>query len=652
MKLHRLISCTLSLIMTTSYFSWQNTIFASGNTTAEANNYTVKASKTDNDGLFYDIFAYSVENGYEFLLPENVDESALKITISDEDDEIIFDGDVDLSQDKSYTLKTPTGEVLLSSVISNLSILYLNIDEEHGTIENMNKSPDHSESCYGDMTLYVPDELSKLYDCDQIISSVENDEKEDTPGTMRIRGRGNSTWTTHTDKQRPYQIKLEKSLNILGMGKGKDWALLRSETGTKYLNNKICYDMAGDFGLKNSPRAQMTDVYMNGKYIGMYTMTNTIKVNSNSVPITDIDGLLEDGANPDDIDITGGYLLEIDNNPEDLQFKTNQNNITIKAPEELDTTAKTSSRYDYIKNLMSDLFDAVYGDGYLSDGRHFTELLDMDSAVKYFLLQELTGNHDAGRGSTYFYKDTDSIDPKIYLGPVWDSDAAFEYYSGHWTLYNRKLTWIDDDDLNYTFLSELCSHREFLSLLNAYYFDNMNNNNIMQIYSSYKDKISEYENLCLPSAQATSRLYDLDAPSFSHIPTYIDEKLSFMNNNLEKLHETARCGENIVYYQFGKNSLNTDIEAEFSSVQDSLEYTLKNTSDTKKDVLMIFYENNKNLLGVNKIITLAPSETLTDSIKLSKNCVGYYVNIYSENSVDTYSPVPSSQHPYLLYGSK
>lgn len=57
-------------------------------------------------------------------------------------------------------------------------------------------------------------------------------------------------------------------------------------------------------------------------------------------------------------------------------------------------------------------------------GMHWSDLLDADSAVTYYWTQEFFKNMDASTTSTYFYKDSDSVDSKVYAGPVWDSDNA------------------------------------------------------------------------------------------------------------------------------------------------------------------------------------------------------------------------------------
>lgn len=63
-------------------------------------------------------------------------------------------------------------------------------------------------------------------------------------------------------------------------------------------------------------------------------------------------------------------------------------------------------------------------------GKQWSDILDADSAVKYYWTQEFFKNMDSSTSSTYFYKDSDSIDGKLYAGPMWDMDNSLFYNSG------------------------------------------------------------------------------------------------------------------------------------------------------------------------------------------------------------------------------
>ena len=552
---------------------------------AAENEFWVRARHADNPSLYQSLDAFYADGGYEFMLPHNADASKLTVTVFDNTGTQINKFTHDFTQ--SNTLNVPAGSksFKLTVNVSTLPAIFLEIDESHGTIADMNASPDHSASCYGDITINTPENLAQMYSCETIVTSKGNDEKEKTPGTFRLRGRGNTTWKTDTDKQRPYGIKLEKGLNILGMGKNKDWALLRFNSFDNVLSNKITYDMANDFKITYTPEARMADVYLNDHYIGMYTVTETVKIGSSRVDIADIDEQLENGLTADKMDLTGGYLLEIDNNPEILQFSTNSCNITIKSPEELDKSL-AGGKYSYITNLMSNLFNAIYGNGYLPDGRHFSEVLDLESCAKYFLLQEMTGNYDAGRGSTYLYKDSDKNDPKVYMGPVWDGDVNFRFFPDQWIVYHRTISY--DNVGKYNVLSALCEHKEFTDYLNYYYYDESNPNNLRRIFKQYEQNLWNYEVLVSKSALATTKLYLMETPVYWHYLSYVKDRLNFLDNNLSSLINSASKGTNVSIIRNG--NLNAYVR------EGKLIFSTNDKNITK--ALILGYNDNDKLVYV------------------------------------------------------
>ena len=53
------------------------------------------------------------------------------------------------------------------------------------------------------------------------------------------------------------------------------------------------------------------------------------------------------------------------------------------------------------------------------------KLIDLDSFVKKYLVEEVTKNYDGGVTSSFFYKPSDAESTKLFAGPVWDYDVAF-----------------------------------------------------------------------------------------------------------------------------------------------------------------------------------------------------------------------------------
>ena len=98
-----------------------------------------------------------------------------------------------------------------TEVDNGIPVVYLNIDESRGSIEDMIKSGDHSVYCYGKLSIDVPEGFHYSDFPDLACVSFENLD-------MSIRGRGNSTWR---ESKKPFKIKLDKKADLFGLGQNK-----------------------------------------------------------------------------------------------------------------------------------------------------------------------------------------------------------------------------------------------------------------------------------------------------------------------------------------------------------------------------------------------------------------------------------------------
>lgn len=134
---------------------------------------------------------------------------------------------------------------------------------------------------------------------------------------MEIRGRGNSTW--HDNDKKPFQIKCEKKLNLLGMGKAKTWCLIKDDG--YFVAQKLGLDLGQSMGVKYTPDSRFIDVFMNGEYLGCYALTEKVQIGSERINITDLEDIKDEIGITPDTDLTGGYLIEIDNaSGDDVHF--------------------------------------------------------------------------------------------------------------------------------------------------------------------------------------------------------------------------------------------------------------------------------------------------------------------------------------------
>lgn len=283
-----------------------------------------------------------------------------------------------------------------------------------------------------------------------------------------VKSRGNSSYL-HFDKK-PYQIKFVDTVPLLGMDEGKVWIFSANASDPTLLRNALSRDLANHLGLAQSDPGVFVDLYLNGEYVGNYYVTEKVEVKENRLPLTDLETATENANVHKDLssyevlwtektkardipydpkDITGGYLIERDFSNRFLTEVQENGSYFITDAEEcfiLQFPSYASEKQvAYINDYVQHVENAILSpDGIDSDtGSPYDELIDVDSFVRKYLLEEITSNYDGGVASSFFYKDSDSIDGKLYAGPIWDYDATFgntPFYLGNISDKPDKLT--------------------------------------------------------------------------------------------------------------------------------------------------------------------------------------------------------------------
>ena len=283
-----------------------------------------------------------------------------------------------------------------TSISGTLPVVYLN------TTNNVAIT---SKEEYITGSLYI-DPLSTGY---KALGSVE------APIAGQFKGRGNWTWTGFDKK--PYRIKFDKKQAVLGMPSNKHWCLMaHADDCLGFLKNYAGYKLSEAMGLKWTPKTVPVELVMNGEYYGLYFLTEQVRVGSNRVNVTE----QEDNA----IDsVSGGWLVEIDNYYEEGNVTLYEDNnqqvwITMKSPEILSAQQRT-----YIEDQLNGLNNAIWG----TNEADVWKRLDLEEAVKYYLVQELLEDCESYHGSCYLYKDRDrnGSSEKWFFGPVWDFGNAY-----------------------------------------------------------------------------------------------------------------------------------------------------------------------------------------------------------------------------------
>ena len=230
-------------------------------------------------------------------------------------------------------------------------------------------------------------------------------------GGLQIRGRGNSTWGM---PKKPYRLKLTDKQALLGMPSAKDWVLLANYSDKSLLRNALALELGTKLGLAWSPRSAYVEVFLNGRYDGVYQLMENIKVAKDRVNIDEL-AAVDVGADK----ITGGYLLEVDfrQDGHTIFSAIDQLPIVFQSPE-----APVQVQEDYIKGYINEFETALHSADFANPTTGYAAYIDVDSFVRWYLVNEVFRNVDSNMWSScWMYK---SRAGKLQMGPLWDFDLG------------------------------------------------------------------------------------------------------------------------------------------------------------------------------------------------------------------------------------
>ena len=235
--------------------------------------------------------------------------------------------------------------------------------------------------------------------------------------------RGNSS-REYAKKQYLFKLVDEtgnsEKKEMLRLPKESTWVLNGSMIDRSQIRNYFLYNLSYQI-MGYAPRSRMCELMLedeNGKlvYMGLYTLSEKPKVSKNRLNLTKYDPSHEETS----------YLLQCNTHPSKYQFEhllfVDANNYELTYPQEAEVTQKTM---DYIQTDITVIEKKLFDASISHDWSQVEEAIDYDSFIDYFLINEFFQNYDAGRKSTYVYK---NLGGKLQIGPVWDCDGALDNY--------------------------------------------------------------------------------------------------------------------------------------------------------------------------------------------------------------------------------
>ncbi len=296
-------------------------------------------------------------------------------------------------------------------------------------------------------------------------AEFENDYTTENGAKIVMKARGNSTFTMNDVKDSgkySYKIKLDKKADLLGMGRSKHWVLISNIYDVTNMRNKLTYDFSGMLGMPYC-ESRWVVLYVNGEYRGLYSLVESLRIDEGRLDITNWEeraenvseaigrkeGLdevktkqlgvkmrndlrwvttgkfdnytISDYYDTSSFNIDSGYFIEYDGR---MDGNTTKFYTSHGKPIQIDNPASLKSNpqmLSYVQELLDDFEEAIYSPTFCtSDGTHYSEFVDVDSMIDYYLIFELFKNIEFGWLSIYLYIENGII----YFGPCWDFDNA------------------------------------------------------------------------------------------------------------------------------------------------------------------------------------------------------------------------------------
>lgn len=246
----------------------------------------------------------------------------------------------------------------------------------------------------------------KMLDAEIVVENVSGG--TDYSGSVMVKGRGNVSWWAYPKKS--YTFFLKENVGLLSMEKGNTFALIANYYDATMIRNDVAMYMGREMSrLEYTPDCRYADLVLNGRYMGVYQVFETIDVAAHRVNVGD-----------------DGFILEIDGKAryDDILFYTTRigTPFNIKYPE----TTENSADYIFIRDFVQQAEDALYSSDFLDVERGYRQYFDMESLVEWYLVCEITKNADAAFHTSCYL--SLARGGKLRMGPLWDFDLAFGNY--------------------------------------------------------------------------------------------------------------------------------------------------------------------------------------------------------------------------------
>lgn len=270
------------------------------------------------------------------------------------------------------------------------------------------------------------------------------DEVHDAGGGIRLRGN-----STQGYPKKPYRIKFNQKVSLFGLDKAKSWVLLAEYLDPSCMHNYAAYYLgAQSEALAFTPTAHHVNLYLNGEYMGLYTLCEQVQENEGRMD-------LEQTITPDmtDLDQFNFYVC-LD---EDAQFDSQavrgedyfyvawcNKYFSLKYPKKEDFCSDEQF-YSFFAQL-EDHYNKILDACREGNAKKMEKYMDVDSLIDHMIIDQIMGERDHVWKSFYSYQ---IAGEKLAFGPIWDYD------------YSLYVPWTNEPNIYYNVDSRIEYSNEF-----------------------------------------------------------------------------------------------------------------------------------------------------------------------------------------------
>lgn len=375
------------------------------------------------------------------------------------------------------------------------------------------------------------------------------DDVPDVDSAALIRIRGNSSrrfdkknyLLRFTDEDGTYQDE-----EVMGMEAHYEWALHGPYLDKSLIRNYMWYNIAGEI-MDYAPNVRFCEVVLNGTYMGLYLMTETI---------TNGEDCRLNISEPVENTTETGYALRLDRySGEALRNLDNFTAYTFKNHDQIEIRYPRSGKLTpemkrAIELEFSDFEKALYSFDYDTDDYGYWHNIDTGSFVDYWILNEFSSNTDAGRYSTYLYKDIGGR----YKTVVWDFNSACDNYQAEetspYTFHMQDDLWFNmlmkDEDFTRRIINRYKKLRK--TWLSDEYLEQYIDETLAYLGDAIDRNFSVWDyTFDLPLLRPANRNIHSHEEAVAQLKEYIRLRGTWMDENIEAIQQYSHPSKNKRY---------------------------------------------------------------------------------------------------------